>query len=45
MKTNVETAAILIGFRFVFPDGTVETVYASDEYAAARIARQQYYGR
>ena len=45
MKNEIMNEAVLTGFRFVFPDGTTETIYATDEYAAARIARQHYYGR
>ena len=47
MKSNAIYAPAekqLRGFSFLFPDGTVSTVYAENEYAAAKLAREQYYG-
>lgn len=41
---NAIQEAEQLKFRFVFPDGTTMTIAAPDEYAAARIAREMYYG-
>lgn len=43
MKSNYtkidENGNTLYGFRFIMADGTIETVWAADQFTAARIAR------
>lgn len=44
-ESKIENGKTLYHFQFIMADGTIESVWAEDRYTAAKIARENYYGK